>query len=402
VIFVKEGVQETEVERCTASLIAPDRILTNGHCGHPTAENDFFIPERAYFFFRAGEQTLFKPLGPRIFERFGFAEDEESISPDLAVYTLGEPVREVQSLRVSRVASSAMPVLTAYMINQDFNGRPFVDLVLDRQTCTTVGSQPLFRGGVQDMGIGLALYGCTVVSGNSGAPVFLPDQPGVIQAVINSSIFWSSRASTLARFSKLFEKMPPSLAQDAGMANRVQCLEIDGEPAPEETCTLRHLKTLTEESLQGAARQALAEAFTRLPMDAIVWGFDLVPMDEELESPAEFSTVMLKREVNSMLLMPKPLCVRGDTIPAADSAVPAMSFALMLAAEGTPVHKKLRETELPVSVDGSATEGWTVRLTLPDELAQMGESEFDLPACTGGELDANHGELEESLQLLGE
>ena len=85
-----------QLTRCTATLVARDQILTNGHCGLG------FVPTRTLFFYRAGEKTLFKTVGERLFQRFGYERDEETLSLDLAVFQLQAPVRAIVPRGVAR------------------------------------------------------------------------------------------------------------------------------------------------------------------------------------------------------------------------------------------------------------------------------------------------------------
>jgi hypothetical protein len=199
--------------RCTASLIAPDKILMNAHCDLE------MTPDLGLFFFNVDGETKIYELGTREWRTFDYSSiDSKDIGAgeDLEVYNLRDSVTEVAPRSISRAVPADMSQLIAYVSNNP--SKDGMALELDREVCQTQShidphSNPM-QGGVQDMTVGIFLQ-CQVIPGNSGSPAFAPGNMQDIQVVINAG--------------------NPNTPVD-GYANRVQCMDLPGITDVAQTC----------------------------------------------------------------------------------------------------------------------------------------------------------------------
>ena len=222
IVFVENMDDGYKVGRCTATLIAPDQVLTNSHCGK---DLDY---QAAYFFTRVNSQTVFYTLQDRIFDRqdITYAKGPDvGMGGDLSIFSLKQSVNSLQPRKVSRRIPADMSQLVAYVINEDGSTKNFTDLSLDRLACSTVAHEATHSGGVNDLALGLLLE-CSIVAGNSGSPVFTAGNFSEVQVVVNSGV----DASTLWG------------SESFGFGNRVQCMDIPGQPTPEKICPRAYLQ----------------------------------------------------------------------------------------------------------------------------------------------------------------
>ena len=78
--------------RCTATLISPDRVLTNEHCNLPESQ-------RGYFILPLDGRLIIRHLSHSLFS----ARDRMSgVGRDVAIWQLDRPINEVRPLKVSR------------------------------------------------------------------------------------------------------------------------------------------------------------------------------------------------------------------------------------------------------------------------------------------------------------
>ncbi len=395
VIFVNDlpgGGQE--LSRCTATLVAVDRILTNGHCGRE------FEPTRVIFFFRAGGKTLNKAVGPRLFHAFGFAKDEEGISEDLSLYQLREPATEATPLKISRKTPVELENPVLYVVNQAMEGRLMTDLVVKRKECTVRPHQPVFLGGAEDRGVGLSLFDCEIVEGNSGSPVFTGGDFTTVQAVLNSVYFFAAGGKSVERFFKLFEKIPSTLSGDFAMANRVHCLNIADLPEAEFGCPIRHLDELMFDPLRTAATQAVDELQQGIPDGPVVWSYDLYPLNLERTIPGLIPGLEFKREARGLVFAAKPLCVRFGTATGVVPAAPSASYTFFQSELGEPVRRLQEKFSMRAEVEILSDGTYSVKLAGSANVQVYVMPNYAVPVCTGGELEASQAALPDDLKYF--
>jgi hypothetical protein len=262
VMFVEKEDYYWRASRCTATLVAPDKIMTNHHCNL----NGY---HEAYFWLPVQGRTVFRALKDRVFDVFSA---ESGVGRDLSIWTLRQPLPGELVRQVSRAVPSDqdMKHLVAYVINGRHDLHDAADFELDRRDCNTLSRVPLVNGGVQDRATGVTLFDCEIQSGNSGSPVFAAADFLNVQAVLNT-VWNSDSEKTLATPAAKYVFDPPSyLGRKFAMAERVQCLPIEGFSAPDSLCAAA--PSLTER-LAGRVRALLRTFYDGEPATGRVnWG----------------------------------------------------------------------------------------------------------------------------------
>lgn len=147
---------------CTGVLIAPDLVLTAGHC----------LPRRdgkAAYGFEAGldgQSRQARALGRRFPSLPARPEGSLKLANDLALLRLDSPIPPALVAPVSRLAS--MPPGAATFFGYD---RASPDRLPEAAACALTGRWPAVAPNV-------LAFDCPVVSGNSGGPVLLRDAKG--------------------------------------------------------------------------------------------------------------------------------------------------------------------------------------------------------------------------------
>ncbi|MGZ3721794.1 MAG: trypsin-like serine protease, partial [Bdellovibrionales bacterium] len=302
VVFAQATGGGFRLQRCTATLITPEKILTNSHCGKSLRY------DRAYFFVRKNGQTVRYALASRIFDREEGAGIEAGMGPDLAIFTLSDTVTGIKPRNLGRKIPSDIKELTGFKINEP--GRSlFQNFTLEKDKCTTIPKQALFGGGSEERNIGLALFGCTIVRGNSGSPLFANGNWDDIQVVVNSSYPFQSQSGMpfLSKLESLFEVRPVYFSENFAMGNRVHCMEIEGFAAPEALCTRASIDTQIRRSFESSTVKIYQERLNELNADpSAIWGirvFDVKVRKTSFDPNPKPGIVMI----------PYPICMRSNS-----------------------------------------------------------------------------------------
>ncbi|MCA0203811.1 MAG: trypsin-like peptidase domain-containing protein [Proteobacteria bacterium] len=209
---------------CTATLIAPDRVLTAAHCLFDRATGARLPESRLEFLagFRTGRAEAIRGVTrAAIWPAFDFAAgaDLSNVSEDIAVLELDRPVRTtaIQPFRVGEV-----PAVSGTAVAVVSYGRGRAEAPSIQETCHVLDQR---RDGV-------SVFSCQIDFGSSGSPVFAVEG-GEVRIV---SLI-SARAETGDR--------PLSLGMR--LSGRVQALE---------TALDQGVSGLTAPGTQGARRSA--------------------------------------------------------------------------------------------------------------------------------------------------
>jgi V8-like Glu-specific endopeptidase len=297
VIFAQNIGGAYRLQRCTATLIDSEHILANSHCGKA------FSYDSAYFFVNAGGRTIFYSVGNRVFDREEGLGLEAGMGADLAVFQLNGSVSGVEPRRVSRRVPENMSMLIGYKIDEP-NSDSFVNLKLNKIICTTTSRQPLFGGGTDDMNLGLALFGCDIQHGNSGAPLFVSGNMRDVQVIVNTSYPFHSQPGS-NKLDALFAQRPLFLNENFAMGNRVQCMEIEGQPSAAVDCSRATVDEQIRKPFQSGSVRIARERLTQLNADSTaVWGLRVFKMKVKRNPSDKFPK-------SGMVLMPYPVCMKS-------------------------------------------------------------------------------------------
>ncbi|MGE0528252.1 MAG: hypothetical protein AB7P49_14380, partial [Bdellovibrionales bacterium] len=255
-------------------------------------------------------QTVIYPVGPKLESRRGLRSGPNR---DLAIYDLTRPVEGIAPLKIAREIPADMRVMSAFVINAP--GREFTSFIIDKLQCGTMQSMPIYGGGVKDEAAGLGLFECKVRQGHSGAPVFAGSNPHQIQAIVNTVWPFGSAEGQEARewinkIHSLFYDPPEIFARDYAMAERIQCLELPGFPAPARPCQERDAESALAQPLREAARELIRQWHQGFDSDdELVWSLQLSAGEDGV------------RKFPILTFKTVPFCRRASASPRRSSAV---------------------------------------------------------------------------------
>jgi hypothetical protein len=294
-VFVQNINSGFRLQRCTGTLIASDRVLTNSHCGKS------IVYDRAYFFVPHGGRTVRVNLGPRVYDREDGYGLEAGMGADLAIFQLADALPELQPRRISRHLPDDMSQLVVYKIDEP-GGSTFERLSLQRDVCTTVPRQAIFGGGTDDDNIGLALFGCEIVHGNSGSPAFCKGNLQDVQVIVNTS-YPFHQLSTSSRLDALFSSRPSFFSENFAMGNRIQCMEIPGQTQPQAHCTRATVDDQIRRPFETSSLRIERERLAQLNTDPLaVWGLKVFKVRVKSRLDDQYAK-------SGMVLVPVPQCV---------------------------------------------------------------------------------------------
>lgn len=255
-LFVEsQGSDGTDLRQCTASLIAPTRILTTGHCG-VGIERGFFVSGTG----SAKQTRAIKALVSRTFTPAPDG-DGELKQAAMAVYELAEPITNVKPMTIASGPQRLYDRLTAYAMTEtielDEKGeKKGLFYRLDAVTCHTHRHESVFPFALRESPELIYAFDCRLVHGNSGAPLVAPGSEeiqAVQQGIVDQDSFSEAVLKQLGRALVAFEK------HDYLMATNVRCVAWPEKAA--EPCVKAGEKEAEERWLarQNAANAAMLE-----------------------------------------------------------------------------------------------------------------------------------------------
>lgn len=357
VIFAQSTAHGNRLQRCTATLISADRVLTNSHCGKSLRY------DRAFFFVLRGEQTVRYPLRSRIYDREEGAGIEAGMGPDLAIFTLADMVTGVKPRAVGRHMPRETREFTGFKINEP--GRAlFQNFTLEKDKCTTIPKQALFGGGAEENNIGLALFGCTIVRGNSGTPLFANGNWDEVQVVVNSSYPFQTQSGVpfLNKLDALFEQRPVYFSENFAMGNRVHCMDIDGLPSPDLLCRRATVGAEIRKSFESSAVKIYRDRLGELNTDpTVIWGLRVY----DVKVRKNLADINPRPGI---VMIPYPVCVRAEGVTGKLNAQQIQYMALGIDSSGI-VTGRLQKTQVLKSHYSKLPEGGEYQLSFDRDFA---------------------------------
>jgi len=149
---------------CTATLIAPDRVLTAAHCLYDRATGARIPADRLEFLagWRTGRAEAVRGINRvAIWPQFEFAAgaDLDAVAGDLAVLELDRPVRTTS---ITPFALGELPEGTGAVVAVVSYARDRAEAPSFQETCHVLDQRPN----------GVTVFSCDIDYGSSGSPVF--------------------------------------------------------------------------------------------------------------------------------------------------------------------------------------------------------------------------------------
>ncbi len=201
------------LQRCTAFLIAPDQIVTNGHC-------DFSATHAGFFLLRGqdGATVVRRVQGVlnKVYTENQVQKGKTSGRPDVLVLQLDKAFDDLEPLRLDTRSPIAFGTLTAYVTNE-VAGNQGTEYLIEARACTFRRHEALQPFDASESPDIFTAFDCTIIGGNSGSPMLGTN--GLVQAVLQAGD--DPMAST----------SPPALSFErhrTAMATSVRCLDFLG------------------------------------------------------------------------------------------------------------------------------------------------------------------------------
>lgn len=205
------------IERCTAFLIAPDMIMSNGHCDFTKDMSGLFIGQKV------NGKPVSSAISSLIYKKHSLdAKGELMKSPDVAIFKLQTPITSMPALKLASGPQINFEKLTAYAI---FAGDKLNQFKILARECTIHRHETLFPFALSEAPDIIHSFDCKMIQGTSGSPMFAPGLDEV-QAVhsANSKIELSAAN---ARKNENRDLMPHEKHEDS-VATNVRCLDYPG------------------------------------------------------------------------------------------------------------------------------------------------------------------------------
>ncbi len=330
VLFVTKRNFGFELFRCSGTLISGETLLTNAHCdqtGKPGVRGYFILPSVA-------GAPQFAEISGRDFNVKG---KQSGLDRDLAILRLKTKL-DTAPRKISRTIPAKMDSLVTYVVNRGA-GRAGYDFNLEKRTCRTLKSMPLYGGGTEQNHVGLALLDCELRKGNSGAAAFLPDDLDEIQAVLNTVWKFTPDNDDYRQVRGLFFDLPAYFNTGYAMAERVQCQPIAGQSAPDLLCPAVDFERTVGDPFRAAVAKEVEKRLAGMdPTGDLIWTTEIFSVKMDGSAPA-------------VILAPKPFCVQSTKGRAQNLKVSYLKLGLM--PDGSARTAALSEDPLQVTVTGT-------------------------------------------------
>ncbi len=225
-IFVTSENQMIYFSRCTASLIAPDKIITNAHCDQHASKEGYFITQKINGKHR---QIKIKDLSFKQYKQEVPSEKKNSPGEiDLAIFTLEEEIsaQEITPFDLPNQETPSFGTLYSYVVNE---GKADNNFVIDEKICSPQRHEIFFPFNFSENPDTFLVLNCEIEAGNSGSPVLASRTSTTIEALVASH---SSRKTTQKHYQDNYGR-PPFLYEDYGYmeATNIRCANLnDGQP----------------------------------------------------------------------------------------------------------------------------------------------------------------------------
>lgn len=217
---------------CTAFLIASDMIMSNGHCDHTKDMSGVFVAQKSN-----GNKNA-SAISGLVYKRYSQAADGSEVrKADVAIFKLQTPITTMPALRLASGPQADFKKLTAFAIFIGDKANQFK--VLARE-CLVHRHESIFPFALSEAPDILVSFGCKMIQGNSGAPMFAPgsDEVQSVHSATTDLVF----SAELAR--KENRELLPHQKHHDSVSTNVRCLDYPG--AKPISCTAGDLKEINK------------------------------------------------------------------------------------------------------------------------------------------------------------
>lgn len=199
---------------CTGALIAPDLVLTAGHCLFDKETGARIDPAQIEFLagWRNGRAEAYRGVRRAIAHPdfvYGGQEKLERVAHDIALIELDQPIRLPQ---IQPFATAPQP-MTGAQVGIVSYGRDRADAPSLQEVCTVLGQRPR-----------MLVLSCDVDFGSSGAPIFsVVNGVAYVVSVVSAKAEVDGRQVALGTSLAVpLADLQAQLAEDDGVFQRIQ------------------------------------------------------------------------------------------------------------------------------------------------------------------------------------
>jgi len=167
-----------KLHRCTAFMIAPDQVMTNGHCDYSDRATGYFVTRTDI------KEKTWRKITQRRFIRYTQAPNDpdrliETLNPDVVTYQLEKEIPGITALTVARGA----PVEYTQLFGLVIDGELENGYAVKKIACTVRTHARDFPFALWEAPTLIQGYDCQSQRGNSGSPMFAKEG-GEVEAIL--------------------------------------------------------------------------------------------------------------------------------------------------------------------------------------------------------------------------
>lgn len=257
-VFVTTENNMIYFNRCTASLIGADKIITNGHCDKHEGHQGYFITQKIN-----GKQRQIK-IKDLEFKQYSEENKHETGVIDVAIFSLTQSVdaKYITPFDLPKEATPDFQKLYAYVINQ---GKEENTFVIDEKICTPKRHEVIFPFDFSENPDTFSVINCEVIPGNSGAPILASPSSATVEALVVGFTSIQMKLESFDRPLYVYENYVEMQATNLRCANIIDGQAIVPNCAPTNQEVLnRRVNEYFQESMSMINNRELEDANNRL------------------------------------------------------------------------------------------------------------------------------------------
>lgn len=357
-VFVGQARADNKVptHNCTAFVIGPNQIMSNGHCDRTGEAQGYFITQKIN-----GQSRLVK-VTRTVYKRFTPHPKDSSLSslrPDVAIFELEQSIG-LPGLKLASGSQALYDKLIAYaLFPAGENG-----LNVEKRECKVRRHESQFPYSVAESPDVIHSFDCLLQPGTSGSPMFAPgsdEVQAVHMGLTTPEMLAEQIDKELKRKPRIYEKHASSVSTN------VRCLDLPGR-AP-----IKCLQPTPEES-QRRFSETQTEAMNKLRQRA---------MADSAKYGLRFKTLRYQLVSDELLfeVVYKPVCRMSEKEPAITYLIETVQFDFNEWAEPKP--RQLAIQEVSARLVRNTAPIFDVEVTWPRPSSPHRQPELDFRKVWG-------------------